>query len=87
MAFYEFEFQWYFNQLFSSLHFSIILRYSTQLKHKVVYFRLLFSTFISHGARIVTTLINTLIQNDKKTGLAAICNGGGGASSLIIQLN
>jgi len=39
------------------------------------------------GARIVTTLINTLIQNDKKTGLAAICNGGGGASSLIIQLN
>ena len=39
------------------------------------------------GARIVTTLINTLIQNDKKTGLAAICNGGGGASSIIIQLN
>ena len=39
------------------------------------------------GARIVTTLINTLIQNDKKTGLAAICNGGGGASSIIIKLN
>ena len=39
------------------------------------------------GARIVTTLINTLIQNDKKTGLAAICNGGGGASSIIIQRN
>jgi acetyl-CoA C-acetyltransferase len=39
------------------------------------------------GARIVTTLINALIQNDKKTGLAAICNGGGGASSIIIQLN
>jgi acetyl-CoA C-acetyltransferase len=39
------------------------------------------------GARIVTTLINTLIQNNKKTGLAAICNGGGGASSIIIQLN
>jgi acetyl-CoA C-acetyltransferase len=39
------------------------------------------------GARIVTTLINTLIQNEKKTGLAVICNGGGGASSIIIQLN
>ena len=39
------------------------------------------------GARIVTTLINALIQNDKKTGLAAICNGGGGASSIIIQRN
>jgi acetyl-CoA C-acetyltransferase len=39
------------------------------------------------GARIVTTLINTLIQNDKNTGLAAICNGGGGASSIIIQRN
>ena len=39
------------------------------------------------GARIVTTLINTLIQNNKDTGLAAICNGGGGASSIIIQRN
>ena len=32
-------------------------------------------------------ILLTIIQNDKKTGLAAICNGGGGASSIIIQLN
>ena len=37
------------------------------------------------GARIVTTLVHALGQNDGKYGLAAICNGGGGASSLIIE--
>jgi acetyl-CoA C-acetyltransferase len=37
------------------------------------------------GARIVTTLINVLKQNDAKTGVAGICNGGGGASALVIQ--
>ncbi len=37
------------------------------------------------GARIVVTLINVLAQNNGKYGAAAICNGGGGASALIIE--
>jgi acetyl-CoA C-acetyltransferase len=37
------------------------------------------------GARIVVTLINVLAQNDGKYGAAAICNGGGGASALLIE--
>ncbi len=37
------------------------------------------------GARIVTTLINVLNQKGGKYGLAAICNGGGGASAIIIE--
>jgi acetyl-CoA C-acetyltransferase len=37
------------------------------------------------GSRIVVTLINVLKQNGGKFGGAAICNGGGGASALIIE--
>jgi acetyl-CoA C-acetyltransferase len=37
------------------------------------------------GARIVTTLNNVLQANKGKIGLAAICNGGGGASSIVIE--
>ena len=37
------------------------------------------------GARIVTTLNNILHQNKSKYGLAAICNGGGGASAMVIE--
>jgi acetyl-CoA C-acetyltransferase len=37
------------------------------------------------GARIVATLINILHQNNGKVGVAAICNGGGGASAIVIQ--
>jgi len=37
------------------------------------------------GARIVTTLNNVLQQKGANVGLAAICNGGGGASSIIIE--
>ena len=37
------------------------------------------------GARIVVTLINVLKQNKAKIGVAAICNGGGGASAIIIE--
>jgi acetyl-CoA C-acetyltransferase len=37
------------------------------------------------GARIITTLNNVLHQRDASVGLAAICNGGGGASSMIIE--
>ena len=37
------------------------------------------------GARIVTTLINVLQQKNGKYGLAAICNGGGGSSAIIIE--
>lgn len=38
------------------------------------------------GARIIVTLINVLRQNNGKFGAAAICNGGGGASSMVIEL-
>jgi acetyl-CoA C-acetyltransferase len=37
------------------------------------------------GARIVTTLSNILHQNNGKYGMVAICNGGGGASAMIIE--
>jgi acetyl-CoA C-acetyltransferase len=37
------------------------------------------------GARIIVTLINVLAQNNAKIGAAAICNGGGGASAIIIE--
>lgn len=37
------------------------------------------------GARIVVTLINVLKQNNGKIGAAGICNGGGGASALVIE--
>jgi acetyl-CoA C-acetyltransferase len=37
------------------------------------------------GARVIVTLINVLKQNNAKIGGAAICNGGGGASALIIE--
>ena len=38
------------------------------------------------GARIVVTLINVLKQNNAKYGVASICNGGGGASAIVIEL-
>lgn len=38
------------------------------------------------GARIVTTLISVLKQKGGKTGCAGICNGGGGASAMVIEL-
>jgi len=37
------------------------------------------------GVRILITLLNVLEQNDAKIGAAAICNGGGGASALVLQ--
>jgi len=37
------------------------------------------------GARIIVTLINVLKQNSAKYGAAAICNGGGGASAMVIE--
>jgi acetyl-CoA C-acetyltransferase len=37
------------------------------------------------GARIIITLLNVLEQNNGKIGAAAICNGGGGASAIIIE--
>lgn len=37
------------------------------------------------GSRIIVTLINVLKQNNGKYGAAAICNGGGGASAIIIE--
>lgn len=38
------------------------------------------------GARILTTLIHCLHQKNLKSGVAAICNGGGGASSIQIKV-
>ena len=37
------------------------------------------------GARIIVTLINVLKQNKAKYGAAGICNGGGGASAMVIE--
>jgi len=37
------------------------------------------------GARIVTTLVHTLDQEGGRYGMAGICNGGGGASALLIE--
>jgi acetyl-CoA C-acetyltransferase len=37
------------------------------------------------GARVIVTLINVLKQNNAKYGGAAICNGGGGASAVVIE--
>lgn len=39
------------------------------------------------GVRILITLMNVLQQNNAKVGAAAICNGGGGASAMIIERN
>ena len=39
----------------------------------------------SSGSRIVTTLINVLHQNNASIGVAGICNGGGGASAMVIE--
>ncbi|MCQ4034656.1 acetyl-CoA C-acyltransferase [Kaistella montana] len=39
----------------------------------------------SSGSRIIVSLINILKQNGGKYGAAAICNGGGGASAIIIE--
>jgi acetyl-CoA C-acetyltransferase len=40
----------------------------------------------SSGARIIVTLISVLKQNGGKIGAAGICNGGGGASAMVIEL-
>ena len=37
------------------------------------------------GARIVVTLLSVLSQNNGKIGVAGICNGGGGASAMVIE--
>lgn len=37
------------------------------------------------GSRIIVTLINVLKQNGGKIGAAGICNGGGGASAMVIE--
>ncbi len=39
------------------------------------------------GARIMITLLNVLEQNNSKIGAATICNGGGGASAIILERN
>ena len=39
------------------------------------------------GARILVTLLHVLEQNNAKTGAAAICNGGGGASAIVVERN
>jgi acetyl-CoA acetyltransferase len=37
------------------------------------------------GARIVVTLLAVLAQNNGKIGVAGICNGGGGASAIVVE--
>jgi acetyl-CoA C-acetyltransferase len=38
------------------------------------------------GSRIIVTLLNVLKQNGAKLGAAGICNGGGGASAMVVEL-
>lgn len=38
------------------------------------------------GARILVTLLGVLSENNGKFGVAGICNGGGGASALVLEL-
>jgi acetyl-CoA C-acetyltransferase len=40
----------------------------------------------SSGSRIITTLVNVLKQNNSSVGVAGICNGGGGASAMVIEM-
>ena len=37
------------------------------------------------GARIVVTLVHALRQRGLKNGAAGICNGGGGASAIVVE--
>jgi acetyl-CoA C-acetyltransferase len=39
----------------------------------------------SSGSRILVTLLNVLRQNKARYGAAGICNGGGGASAMVIE--
>lgn len=39
----------------------------------------------SSGSRIISTLIHVLKQNNSSIGVAGICNGGGGASAIVIE--
>lgn len=39
----------------------------------------------SSGARIILTLLNVLRNKNGSNGIASICNGGGGASSIMIE--
>ncbi len=39
----------------------------------------------SSGSRILVTLVHVLQQNNARYGAAAICNGGGGASAIVIE--
>lgn len=38
------------------------------------------------GTRIIVTLLNVLKQNNGKYGVAGLCNGGGGASSVVVEM-
>lgn len=37
------------------------------------------------GARVIATLLSVLTHKDAKIGAAGICNGGGGASAIVIE--
>jgi len=39
----------------------------------------------SSGSRILVTLVHVLHQNNAKIGVAGICNGGGGATAIVIE--
>jgi acetyl-CoA C-acetyltransferase len=39
----------------------------------------------SSGSRIMVTLLNVLTQENGKTGVIGICNGGGGASAMVVE--
>lgn len=37
------------------------------------------------GARIIMSLMNVMKRNDGQIGMASICNGGGGASAIVLE--
>ena len=39
----------------------------------------------SSGSRIVCTLVNQMVHMNKKYGVTGICNGGGGASAIVLE--
>jgi hypothetical protein len=44
-----------------------------------------FNHLLSSGARIIATLSSVLKNHKAKIGVAAVCNGGGGASAIVIE--
>jgi Acetyl-CoA acetyltransferase len=51
----------------------------------IIIFNFFSNYFSASGARIVLSLLNVLKQKGGKYGMASICNGGGGASAILVE--